>query len=257
MTVPAYGMPLLNVIAGTESPAYNVINGGERFASYGDHPRRVGRGGSSTAAGRYQFVKGTWDRVARNIGAKDFSPSNQDAGAWWLAQADYRSRTGRDLAVDLQSGDAATLAQVKNGLGATWEGLHKLPTNEFVRRMGASPASLPADSSHAASIQDSALGQGSVSGQGGPAGPGVPPSLLAPSQHGPDLPSLLALSDSGPGNSPNGYQGMSLLSGLGEAPTPAPEIVAEPIDANTPNMALMEMIMPRRRSRNKSTTVLT
>ncbi len=126
----AYG--LLSVIAGTESPGYNVLNGGERFDSYDDHPRRKGAGGLSTAAGRYQFVKGTWDRVSSVLGLPNFLPENQDKGAWWLAQADYKARTGRDLTSDIDGGN---FAAVRAGLAPTWEGIAKLSDEQFAARM--------------------------------------------------------------------------------------------------------------------------
>lgn len=57
--IPPEGMALLDTIAGTESGgAYDIINGGQRFSSFADHPRTKGAGGTTTAAGRYQFVKG-------------------------------------------------------------------------------------------------------------------------------------------------------------------------------------------------------
>lgn len=118
--LPSEAHTLLNAIASTESPGYNVINGGEKFSSYADHPRRRGAGGESTAAGRYQFVKGTWDRAAKALGLTDFSPASQDRAAWWLAQQDYRSRTGRDLLPDLQAGE---IERVRRGLSDTWKGL--------------------------------------------------------------------------------------------------------------------------------------
>lgn len=127
---PAYS--LLGVISGTESPGYNIINGGQKFSSYDDHPRTLGAGGSSTAAGKYQFVQGTWDRVAGALGLPNFSPENQDKGAWWLAQADYKSRTGRDLVSDINEGN---YSQVRAGLASTWEGIAKLTDAQFSARM--------------------------------------------------------------------------------------------------------------------------
>ncbi len=127
---PAYN--LLGVISGVESPRYDMKNGGEKFASFNDHPRSVGKGGSSTAAGRYQFVKGTWDRVAGTLGLPDFSPENQDRGAWWLAQADYKSRTGSDLMSDINAGN---YSKVRAGLAPTWEGIAHLTDEQFAARM--------------------------------------------------------------------------------------------------------------------------
>ncbi|AWC21807.1 hypothetical protein CO731_01260 [Aminobacter sp. MSH1] len=133
--LPSEAYSLLGVIAGTESPGYDVINGGSRFSSFSDHPRQKGAGGTSTAAGRYQVVKGTWDRVAGALGLPDFSPISQDVAAWWLAQQDYKTRTGRDLTADLRGGN---YAEVRAGLGATWEGIHKLSDKQFSERMQAS-----------------------------------------------------------------------------------------------------------------------
>ena len=131
-SLPMEAKALLNAIAGTESPGYNVLNGGERFDNFLDHPRRVGAGGTTTAAGRYQFVKATWDRTASAIGASDFSPKNQDRGAWWLAQQDYTKNTGRDLLADIQAGE---FALIREGLSSTWEGLHKISDAQFAKAM--------------------------------------------------------------------------------------------------------------------------
>lgn len=135
----AYG--LLGVIGGTEAPGYNVINGGGRFDSFSDHPRQRGAGGTSTAAGKYQFVMRTWDRVAGANGFRDFSPENQDRGAWWLAQQDYKTNTGRDLMTDLRAGNYSS---IRRGLASTWEGIAKLSDAQFAARMsrasGVSPS---------------------------------------------------------------------------------------------------------------------
>lgn len=142
--IPREGAALLDTIAGTESGgAYNVLNGGEKFSSFEDHPRRVGRGGTATAAGRYQFVKGTWDRAARALGLKDFSPENQDKAAWWLAQTDYKSNTGRDLLSDLKSPDMNVQAGVRRALSSTWEGLKSLGDGKFSSDIAAGPKSNP------------------------------------------------------------------------------------------------------------------
>lgn len=68
---------------GVGDNGYDVLYGFGRFQSYAAHPNKaVKKGGwTSTAAGRYQFLKKTWDGVASKIGAADFSPSSQDAGA--------------------------------------------------------------------------------------------------------------------------------------------------------------------------------
>ncbi|MEQ5770019.1 glycoside hydrolase family 104 protein [Halomonas sp. H33-56] len=67
---------------------YDVLVGGELFRSYDDHPRRSvylpAYGIRSTAAGRYQFLVGTWDDLVARFGLPDFSPASQDAGAMQL-----------------------------------------------------------------------------------------------------------------------------------------------------------------------------
>lgn len=99
---------LLDYIAGPESAGrYNVINGGQVFHDYKDHPRvKVPlRGGNySTAAGRYQMLGSTWDYAKRSLGLADFSPENQDRAALWLADQLYSRHTKRSLESDFASG---------------------------------------------------------------------------------------------------------------------------------------------------------
>ncbi len=65
---------------------YNVIVGGGLFTDYSKHPRQLVSlpryGIKSTAAGRYQFLAGTWDAIVRNYGFKGrFIPEAQDLAA--------------------------------------------------------------------------------------------------------------------------------------------------------------------------------
>lgn len=115
-----------------ESPNYNTIVGGKSFESYEDHPRVFGTA-SSTAAGRYQFTKTTWDdTVSRynnehpNDPITDFSPGNQDRAALYLAEKDYYRRTRRSLIDDLSNPPDNFGELIQYGLGGigtntTWQ----------------------------------------------------------------------------------------------------------------------------------------
>lgn len=80
----------LDVIANAEGVkhGYNTVFGNERFNNLSSHPnvrkqftQTDGKVNTTTAAGRYQFLKDTWDGVSRQYGLKDFSPQSQDIGA--------------------------------------------------------------------------------------------------------------------------------------------------------------------------------
>jgi muramidase (phage lysozyme) len=118
---------LLNAIAGPESNGQYDIRytpkGGAKFAGFDQHPGvfEPGPAGPSSAAGRYQFTKTTWDRM----GGGNFSPENQDQRALQLASQDYQRRTGRDLGADIQkNGFTPEIAKV---LAPTWAGLGANP----------------------------------------------------------------------------------------------------------------------------------
>lgn len=122
---------MLNAISATESPGYNVLHGGATFDDYSAHPNNpqpvAGQEGvTSTAAGKYQFIHETWQRAAQALGLTDFSPESQDAAAWWLAQQDYQSRTGRVLENDLRAAGGLT-PEIAAALAPTWEGLSVNP----------------------------------------------------------------------------------------------------------------------------------
>ena len=81
---------MLDIIAKAEGVkhGYNTMFGNQRINSLQSHPnirksfvQTDGKSNVTTAAGRYQFLKGTWDGVAQQYGLKDFSPQNQDIAA--------------------------------------------------------------------------------------------------------------------------------------------------------------------------------
>jgi muramidase (phage lysozyme) len=125
--IPPEGRALLDTIAGTESPGYDVIYGGRRFTDFSHHPNiRVtitsgpNKGNVSTAAGRYQFVIRTWTNEQKQLNLPDFSPQSQDKAAWHLAQTVYHNNTNRDLGSDLKNG---ILDKVGPALHGTWTSL--------------------------------------------------------------------------------------------------------------------------------------
>ncbi|WP_250479120.1 MULTISPECIES: glycoside hydrolase family 104 protein [unclassified Caballeronia] len=69
---------------GTTGPnGYRTLYGGGLFNDYSKHPNvRVTAGGiTSTAAGAYQILAGTWGEIAALYGLTDFSPASQDVAA--------------------------------------------------------------------------------------------------------------------------------------------------------------------------------
>ncbi len=82
--------------------AYGIFYGGSRFRNFADHPVNTGEkrgvplsdaickaaglrpGCVSTAAGAYQIIRPTWNRLKSTYGLPDFSPASQDAAAIYL-----------------------------------------------------------------------------------------------------------------------------------------------------------------------------
>lgn len=127
--IPPHGRALLDTIYGGESNGYNQMYGGSRFEDYSDHPRQrhlitsgPNAGKYSTAAGAPQYLEGTWDEVKREANLPDFSPDSQDKGAWYLAQRNYKKRSGRDLDADLKmaAGDPGKVGMIAPYLSGTW-----------------------------------------------------------------------------------------------------------------------------------------
>lgn len=101
---------------------YAIRNGGSHITDFSAHPGPgFGPGGTSSAAGRYQFTHGTWQEVAKELGLTDFSPQSQDRAAWHLAAREYRAKTGRDLMADLQAGGHED--QIAEALSGRWSSL--------------------------------------------------------------------------------------------------------------------------------------
>lgn len=67
----------------TKCRGYDVIVGGGLFTDFSKHPgQRVWLPAYkiySSAAGRYQFLRATWDTLQKRLKLPDFSPASQDA----------------------------------------------------------------------------------------------------------------------------------------------------------------------------------
>lgn len=75
---------MIQYAEGTLGPdAYRTLFGGRLINGYAQHPNTmvtIGRF-SSTAAGAYQFLYGTWYDLQQTLQLTDFSPSSQDRAA--------------------------------------------------------------------------------------------------------------------------------------------------------------------------------
>lgn len=117
---------VLDVIAKAEGVqhGYNTIFGNERFGNLSAHPnvrkqfkQTDGKTNVTTAAGRYQFLKDTWDGLSRQYNLKDFSPQSQDIGAIGLIM--QKGALG-----DVLKGNYQAAIQK---LGGTWASLPSSP----------------------------------------------------------------------------------------------------------------------------------
>ena len=115
--MPEHRRRLLEEIGRKESAdRYDIMQGNkERFDITGSHPERVGAGGTSTAAGRYQFTGPTWRDVT---GGAPMTKEYQDSAAWSLASQEYKARTGRDLDKDLE--EKGVTPEIRKALAGRW-----------------------------------------------------------------------------------------------------------------------------------------
>lgn len=113
----------LNFIAKAEGTSdigrggYDVNFGGSTFDDFSAHPgvsrnftQTNKKKNTTTAAGRYQFLKGTWNGVSKKMGLDDFSPASQDVGATYLL---YERGALQDVI------DGNTTSAIKK-MGSTW-----------------------------------------------------------------------------------------------------------------------------------------
>ncbi len=116
----------LDMIAYSEGTAsdpdsgYRTMFGHRLMNSYADHPRQLftftnsrGEQLKTSAAGRYQFLQGTWDELRAKLGLQDFGPASQDAACVEL----IRQRGALD---DVKAG---RLTQAISKCAKTWASL--------------------------------------------------------------------------------------------------------------------------------------
>jgi hypothetical protein len=102
--------------ASTEGFGGVNLAGDTNVDSYG-FPLQGAGSNVSSAAGTYQFVQGTYDSIAQQLGLTDFSQNSQNEAAWQLAQQTYQQKTGGSLYQALQNGDYSS---IQNALGSVW-----------------------------------------------------------------------------------------------------------------------------------------
>lgn len=129
--LPGVAKAWLGTVAGPESAGqYDVLYGGTQFADMSAHPGAnipitsgPNKGKTSSAAGKYQFLKPTWEEQAKKLGLPDFSPGSQDAAAWNLSKEVYKAKTGGDLEADLAKADDTGLQKIAGLMSGTWTSL--------------------------------------------------------------------------------------------------------------------------------------
>ena len=99
---------------------YNVAFGGDTTVGYDTHPGQYhtftqsdGTQNRTSAAGRYQIIKPTYDALAKRLGVSDFSPETQDRMALELIRENGALE-------DVLKGDYAAAI---NRLGGVWASL--------------------------------------------------------------------------------------------------------------------------------------
>lgn len=120
----------LDAIGKSEGADYRTEFGGGRIEDLSHHPDQLhefttttGQTKQTSAAGKYQFLKSTWDGEARRLGLSDFSPESQD-----LAAVDLIARNG--ALDDIAEG---RFADATGKLGSVWASLPSSTYNQPTR----------------------------------------------------------------------------------------------------------------------------
>jgi muramidase (phage lysozyme) len=140
-------------------PRYNIRQGGkETFDIEAGHPgKRPAQGGVSSASGAGQFINDTWNRVT---GGAPMTKGYQDAATKTLAAQDYKSRTGRDLDVDLKEQGLAP--DIIKTLAPTWTSLGNAPSPPGLIGRGMQPAAPPSGGGGKKSLGETVTSEGFV-----------------------------------------------------------------------------------------------
>lgn len=118
----------LDFLGKSEGADYNTIVGGGQFSDFSKHPATVGlttKEGPSTAAGKYQITKRTYDSIAPSLGVTGFTPEDQDKVAVGLLQR-------RGALDDVKNGDFMSAI---GKLGQEWASLPSSPYKQSKRSM--------------------------------------------------------------------------------------------------------------------------
>jgi muramidase (phage lysozyme) len=139
----------LEFLSKAEGADYDTIVGGGKFKDFSKHPGVVGtttREGPSTAAGKFQITKTTYDDIAPKIGVTDFSPESQKKIALKLIE-------DKGALEDVQKGDYEA-ANAK--LGKVWASLPSSPYKQPKRSQEWVEETLKATMQNAADKADTA-----------------------------------------------------------------------------------------------------
>lgn len=104
--------------------------------------------GDSHAAGIFQFEPATWDSIAQQYGLNFANTSDQEAGAWYLAQQTYSADTGRSLYSDLSSDNYSFLDTALAKVWPSVAGNAAAPQGLAATLAGGGGASLPFPEPH-------------------------------------------------------------------------------------------------------------